>query len=119
MVRDIAIKSNGVVSFTLLNVSRPKRDSLIPKSVKMPLRAITTVTDSLVVIANSPVMIASQPYRPGNIMGRLMMFGTGWRWFGKVFDERFGINGLGQDGRWGLERRWRWSPLEATAPTMA
>jgi len=68
MVRDIAIKSNGVVSFTLLlsDPNSPKRDSLI-QECKDAIRAITTVTDVWVkVIANSPVI--ATPAAPTNAL---------------------------------------------------
>ncbi len=58
MVRDITVKANGVVSFTLLmdNPSSPYRDELI-QECKTAIRAIAEVTDVWVkVIANSPVI---------------------------------------------------------------
>ncbi len=58
MVRDIAIKSNGVVSFTLLlnDPNSPSRDPLI-QECKSAIKAIATVTDVWVkVIANSPAI---------------------------------------------------------------
>ena len=58
MVRDIAIKSNGVVSFTLLlnDPNSPKRDPLI-QECKTAIKAIASVTDVWVkVIANSPAI---------------------------------------------------------------
>ena len=68
MVRDIAIKSNGVVSFTLL-LSDPnshKRDPLI-QECKNAIRAIATVTDVWVkVIANSPAI--ATPAAPTNAL---------------------------------------------------
>jgi len=68
MVRDIAIKSNGVVSFTLLlsDPNSPKRDSLI-QECKDAIRAIATVTDVWVkVIANSPAI--ATPAAPTNAL---------------------------------------------------
>ncbi len=58
MVRDIAVKANGVVSFTLLmdNPNSPHRDALI-QECKTAIKAIANVTDAWVkVIANSPVV---------------------------------------------------------------
>lgn len=58
MVRDIAIKSNGVVSFTLLlnDPNSPSRDPLI-QECKNAIKAIATVSDVWVkVIANSPAI---------------------------------------------------------------
>lgn len=58
MVRDITIKSNGVVSFTLLlnDPNSPKRDPLI-QECKDAIKAIASVTDVWVkVIANSPAI---------------------------------------------------------------
>ncbi len=58
MVRDIAIKSNGVVSFTLLldDPNSPSRDPLI-QECKNAIMAIATVSDVWVkVIANSPAI---------------------------------------------------------------
>jgi ATP-binding protein involved in chromosome partitioning len=58
MVRDIAIKSNGVISFTLLlnDPNSPNRDPLIQAS-KTAIKAIASVTDVWVkVIANSPAI---------------------------------------------------------------
>ncbi|MCA6573141.1 MAG: P-loop NTPase [Pseudanabaena sp.] len=63
MVKDIAIKSNGVVSFTLLlnDPNSPKRDSLIQKC-KTAIKEIATVTDVWVkVIANSPAVATPTP----------------------------------------------------------
>jgi len=63
MVRDIAIKSNGVVSFTLLlnDPNSPKRDPLI-QECKTAIKAISTVTDVWVkVIANSPAVATPTP----------------------------------------------------------
>ncbi len=63
MVRDIAIKSNGVVSFTLLlnDPNSPSRDPLI-QECKEAIKAIATVTDVWVkVIANSPAIAAAPP----------------------------------------------------------
>ena len=68
MVRDIAIKSNGVVSFTLLlsDPNSPKRDPLI-QECKDAIRAIATVTDVWVkVIANSPAI--ATPAAPTNAL---------------------------------------------------
>jgi len=68
MVRDIAVKSNGVVSFTLLldDPNSPKRDPLI-QECKNAIRAIATVTDVWVkVIANSPVV--ATPAAPTNAL---------------------------------------------------
>ena len=68
MVRDIAIKSNGVVSFTLLlsDPNSPKRDPLI-QECKDAIRAIATVTDVWVkVIANSPAIVT--PTAPTNAL---------------------------------------------------
>ncbi len=68
MVRDIAIKSNGVVSFTLLldDPNSPKRDPLI-KECKDAIKAIASVTDVWVkVIANSPVV--ATPAAPTNAL---------------------------------------------------
>ena len=68
MVRDIAIKSNGVVSFTLLlsDPNSPKRDPLI-QECKDAIRAIATVTDVWVkVIANSPAIVT--PAAPTNAL---------------------------------------------------
>ena len=68
MVRDIAIKSNGVVSFTLLlsDPNSPKRDPLI-QECKDAIRAIATVTDVWVkVIANSPAI--ATPTAPTNAL---------------------------------------------------
>lgn len=68
MVRDIAIKSNGVVSFTLLlsDPNSPKRDPLI-QECKDVIRAIATVTDVWVkVIANSPAI--ATPAAPTNAL---------------------------------------------------
>ena len=58
MVRDIAIKSNGVISFTLLlnDPNSPNRDPLI-QECKTAIKAIASVTDVWVkVIANSPAI---------------------------------------------------------------
>jgi ATP-binding protein involved in chromosome partitioning len=58
MVRDIAIKSNGVISFTLLlnDPNSPNRDPLIQAS-KTAIKAIASVSDVWVkVIANSPAI---------------------------------------------------------------
>lgn len=63
MVRDIAIKSNGVVSFTLLlnDPNSPKRDPLI-QECKTAIKAIASVTDVWVkVIANSPAIATPTP----------------------------------------------------------
>ena len=63
MVRDIAIKSNGVVSFTLLlnDPNSPKRDPLI-QECKDAIKAIASVTDVWVkVIADSPVVATPAP----------------------------------------------------------
>ncbi|BBC25711.1 Mrp/NBP35 family ATP-binding protein [Pseudanabaena sp. ABRG5-3] len=68
MVRDIAIKSNGVVSFTLLlnDPNSPKRDPLI-QECKNAIKAIATVTDVWVkVIANSPAI--ATPAAPTNAL---------------------------------------------------
>ena len=68
MVRDIAIKSNGVVSFTLLlsDPNSSKRDPLI-QECKDAIRAIATVTDVWVkVIANSPAI--ATPTAPTNAL---------------------------------------------------
>ena len=68
MVRDIAIKSNGVVSFTLLlsDPNSPKRDPLI-QECKTAIKAIATVTDVWVkVIANSPAI--ATPAAPTNAL---------------------------------------------------
>ncbi len=68
MVRDITIKSNGVVSFTLLldDPNSPKRDPLI-QECKTAIRAIASVTDVWVkVIANSPVV--ATPAAPTNAL---------------------------------------------------
>jgi len=68
MVRDIAIKSNGVVSFTLLlsDPNSPKRDALI-QECKDAIKAIATVTDVWVkVIANSPAI--ATPAAPTNAL---------------------------------------------------
>ncbi len=68
MVRDIAIKSNGVVSFTLLlsDPNSSKRDPLI-QECKDAIRAIATVTDVWVkVIANSPAI--ATPAAPTNAL---------------------------------------------------
>ena len=58
MVRDIAIKSNGVISFTLLlnDPNSPNRDPLI-QECKTAIKAIASVSDVWVkVIANSPAI---------------------------------------------------------------
>lgn len=58
MVRDITVKSNGVVSFTLLlnDPNSPKRDPLI-QECKDAINAIANVSDVWVkVIANSPAI---------------------------------------------------------------
>jgi ATP-binding protein involved in chromosome partitioning len=58
MVRDIAIKSNGVISFTLLlnDPNSPNRDPLI-QACKTAIKAIASVSDVWVkVIANSPAI---------------------------------------------------------------
>ncbi|OIP76199.1 MAG: sodium:proton antiporter [Oscillatoriales cyanobacterium CG2_30_44_21] len=58
MVRDIAVKANGVVSFTLLmdNPNSSYRDELI-QECKTAIRAIAEVADVWVkVVANSPVV---------------------------------------------------------------
>jgi ATP-binding protein involved in chromosome partitioning len=63
MVRDLAIKSNGVVSFTLLlnDPNSPKRDLLI-KQCKEAIKAIAGVADVWVkVIADSPVIATPAP----------------------------------------------------------
>jgi len=68
MVRDIAIKSNGVVSFTLLlnDPNSSKRDPLI-QECKTAIKAIATVTDVWVkVIANSPAI--ATPAAPTNAL---------------------------------------------------
>ncbi|MBD2175392.1 Mrp/NBP35 family ATP-binding protein [Pseudanabaena sp. FACHB-1998] len=68
MVRDIAIKSNGVVSFTLLlnDPNSPKRDPLI-QECKTAIKAIATVTDVWVkVIANSSAI--ATPATPTNAL---------------------------------------------------
>ncbi|MDX2254393.1 MAG: Mrp/NBP35 family ATP-binding protein [Pseudanabaenaceae cyanobacterium bins.39] len=58
MVRDITVKSNGVVSFTLLlnDPNSPKRDALI-QECKTAIKEIKTVADVWVkVVANSPAI---------------------------------------------------------------
>jgi ATP-binding protein involved in chromosome partitioning len=68
MVRDIAIKSNGVVSFTLLlnDPNSPKRDPLI-QECKTAIKSISSVTDVWVkVIANSPAI--ATPAAPTNAL---------------------------------------------------
>jgi ATP-binding protein involved in chromosome partitioning len=58
MVRDITVKSNGVVSFTLLlsDPNSPKRDALI-QECKTAIKEIETVADVWVkVVANSPAI---------------------------------------------------------------
>jgi ATP-binding protein involved in chromosome partitioning len=68
MVRDIAIKSNGVISFTLLlnDPNSPNRDPLI-QECKTAIKAIASVSDVWVkVIANSPAI--ATPTTPTSLL---------------------------------------------------
>jgi ATP-binding protein involved in chromosome partitioning len=68
MVRDIAIKSNGVISFTLLlnDPNSPNRDPLI-QECKAAIKAIASISDVWVkVIANSPAI--ATPTAPTSLL---------------------------------------------------